>query len=137
MMKTAEEIKSDVRQLLIGSTLANQISGGIYPEGSRPRDSKKEDIVIILTASLYGEIQSGVVTVHIYVPDKDYGRGYLEKHWERVTEVESMARTWVEGLKAGKSCYKFTLQQTICSQPNSEISQHYVVVCLAYEYYNN
>lgn len=135
MIKTAEEIKADFRNMLKGSDLANRITGGVYPEGSRPRDSVKEDAVVILTAALSGEIQSGVITVHIYVPNKDYGRGYLEKNWERVVEIESLARTWVESLTAGKSCYRIKLQQTISSQGDENTQQHYVVVCLSYEYY--
>lgn len=136
MIKTSEEIKADFRAMLRDSELAKQISGEVYPEGSRPRDSVKEDAVVILTAALSDEIQSGVVTVHVYVPDKDYGRGYLEKHWERVAEIESLARDWVESLTAAKSCYRIRLQQAICSQKCEDIEQHFTAVCLSYNYYD-
>lgn len=52
------------------AALKAQLSGGIYVQGERPDDSKKEDIVVN-NLSLTHEIpQSGTSNVNIHVPDK-------------------------------------------------------------------
>lgn len=52
MAKTAKQVQGDIYQLLKESRLATQLSGGVYrgtPESSyRPRDSQKEDAIVIL-----------------------------------------------------------------------------------------
>lgn len=76
MAKTSKQIQGDIYRLLMDSTLHEQITGEVYRKGMRPRDSRKEDAVVIFTAGLADQIQTGVVTVHIYVPDTDpYGNG--------------------------------------------------------------
>lgn len=137
MAKTSKQIQGDIYRLLMDSTLHEQITGEVYRKGMRPRDSRKEDAVVIFTAGLADQIQTGVVTVHIYVPDTDpYGNGVLVEDGERLEEVEILAQEWVDSLTAGGSCYKFKLQQTICTEEAEGINQHYVVVCLKYEYYD-
>ena len=43
---------------------------------------------------------------------------------------------WVEGLTADRTNYLFRLQQTIFTEYEAEINQHFVVVKLAYEYFD-
>lgn len=136
MAKTSKQVQGDVYRLLKDSTLYSMISGEVYRQGYRPRDSRKEDAVVIFTAGLSDEIQTGVVTVHIYVPDVDpYGNGVLVEDGERTEEVEALAQRWVDSLTAEVSCYQFKLQQTICTDYAEDINQHFVVVCLKYRYY--
>lgn len=71
MAKTGKQIQGDIYQLLKDSTLYTLISGEVYRNGYRPRDSRKEDAVVTFTAGFPTEIQEGVVTVNIYVPDID------------------------------------------------------------------
>lgn len=71
MAKTGKQIQGDIRKLLMDSTLYTQISGEVYRNGYRPRDSRKEDAVVIFTAGLPEQIQTGVVTINIFVPDID------------------------------------------------------------------
>ena len=134
-MKTGKEILTDMYRMLKGSTLAAAINGGVYVEGHRPPDSRKEDAVVIFTAGLPGDIDTGVVTIHVYVPDKDFGNGYLEEDSGRVAEIEQEAKRWVGGLTAEKSCYKFEPRQAICSQAGENNGQHYVVISLKYKFY--
>ena len=47
--KTASEIVGDIIALIQDSELAASVSGEIYREGSRPRDSRAEDISVIFT----------------------------------------------------------------------------------------
>ena len=117
MAKTATQIQGDVYQLLKNSTLCSMISGDVYRKGMRPRDSKLEDAVVIFTTGLPDQIQTGVVTINIYVPDIDaYNNGVMVENGLRSSQLELLAAEWVDSLKAGVSNYKFRLQQTIYTE---------------------
>lgn len=134
---TGKRVQSDVYSLLKHSTLSTMISGAVYRQGMRPKDSKQEDAIVIFTAGLPDQVQTGVVTVNIYVPDIDpYDNGLLVEDSERTEEVEGLAQQWVEGLTADRTNYLFRLQQTIFTEYEAEINQHFVVVKLAYEYFD-
>ena len=138
MAKTGKQIQGDIYQLLKDSTLYTLISGEVYRNGYRPRDSRLEDAVVSFTAGFPTEIQEGVVTVNIYVPDIDpYKNGVLVEDGERTEELELLAQAWVESLTAEVSCYKFELQQTIYTEEEPDIAQHFVVVKLCYRYYGD
>ena len=141
MSKTSKQVQSDVIALLKDSPLASSVSGGIYrgePDSSfRPRDSKLEDIVVIFTNGYPSEIETGVVTVHIYVPDIDpYGDGVLVEDGKRTEQLERLADDWVNSLTCDRSDYKFKLRQTIHTQYNPDIHQNFVVVRLGYNLYD-
>lgn len=134
-MLTAKQVQNDIYQMLRTSTLSSMISGAVYKAGYRPRDSKEEDAVVIFTAGTPGEVQRGVVTINIFVPDIDpFENGLLVEDGERTAELEKAAAEWVETLTADKSNYKFRLQQTIYTEAEAEINQHFVVVILQYDY---
>jgi len=133
-VKTAKQIQSDIIELLKSSPLANAVSGDIYRFGYRPRDSKKEDIIVVFTVGFPDQIETGVVTVNIYVKDIDNEvNGVMLENGRRCEELEIAAKNWVESLTAEKSDYKFTLQQTIYTEEEPEINQHFVTVKLKYE----
>lgn len=138
MIKTAKQIQGDVYQLLRDSTLYSMISGDVYRSGMRPRDSKLEDAIVIFTTGLPDQIQTGVVTINIYFPDIDaYNNGVLVENALRGSQLELLAAEWVDSLKAGVSNYKFELQQTIYTEAEAAINQHFVVVKLKYRYFGN
>ncbi len=138
MAKTGKQVQGDIYQLLKDSTLYSMISGDVYRNGYRPRDSRFEDAVVIFTAGLPYQIQTGVVTVNIYVPDIDpYDNGVHVEDGARTAEVERLAQAWVDSLSAEVSCYRFRLMQTIYTEEEAEINQHFVVVKLAYRYFGD
>lgn len=138
MAKTGKQVQGDIYQLLKGSTLYSMISGDVYRNGYRPRDSRLEDAVVIFTAGLPDQIQRGVVTVNIYVPDIDpYANGVLVEDGQRTEALELLAAEWVKSLSTAVSCYKFKLQQTIYTEEEAAINQHFIVVKLGYEYFDN
>lgn len=138
MAKTSKQVQGDIYRLLKDSTLYSRISGHVYRKGNRPRDSMREDAVVIFVTGLADQIQTGVVMVHIYVPDIDpYGNGVFVEDGERIEELEAFAQRWVDSLTAEVSCYKFKLQQTICTEEAEDINQHYIVVALKYEYFGD
>lgn len=138
MAKTGKQVQGDVYELLKDSTLFSMISGGVYRGGYRPRDSKLEDAVVIFTAGMSDQIQTGVVTINIFVPDIDpYDNGILVEDGERTEVIERLAADWVDSLSADISCYRFKLMQTIYTEEEADINQHFVVVKLAYRYFGN
>lgn len=137
MAKTGKQVQGDIYRLFKGSTLYTMISGDVYRRGYRPRDSRLEDAVVIFTAGLPDQIQTGVVTVNIFVPDIDpYDNGVFVEDG-RTEELERLAQAWVDSLTAAVSCYKFKLMQTIYTEEEADINQHFIVVKLGYEYFGN
>ncbi len=135
-MKTAKDIQGDIKTLFENSAVARLINGKVYRKGYRPRDSRLEDAVIIFTAGLPEQIQTGVVTVHVYVPDTELGGVYVEDG-ERTAEIERAVQDWVESLTPAVSPYKFALQATITTEAAPDIQQHFIVAMLRYEYFGS
>lgn len=134
---TSKQVQGDIYRLLKNSSLAQNISGEVYRKGMRPRDGRQEDAVVIFTSGLSEQVQTGVVTVNIFIPDTDgNGTGVSEENGERCEEIEKAAAAWVKSLTAEKSCYRFKLQQTIYTEAEPETQSHFVVVKLKYRYFD-
>ena len=135
MAKTSKQIQGDIYRLLKASPLYAQklLSGDVYRKGNRPRDSRKEDAVVIFTTGLADQIQTGVITVNIYVPDIDpYGNGVWTENGERMEEVERLAQEWVDWIYDNVTDYGIELKETIRTEEEPDIRQHFVVVKLKY-----
>ena len=136
MAKTGKQVQGDVYRLLKDSTLYAMISGDVYRNGMRPRDSRLEDAVVTFTAGFPDQVQTGVVTVNIFVPDVDpYENGVLVEDGERTEQLECLAQEWADSLTAEVSCYMFRLMQTIYTEEEADIHQHFIVIKLAYRYF--
>lgn len=134
MAKTAKQVQTDIIELIRNSELAADISGEVYRNGYRPRDSRLEDIVVTFTTGLPDEIQTGVVTINVYVPDIDpYGNGVLVEDGERTEALEILSQKWVDSLMGSGTNYVFKLRQTIYTEAEQDINQHFVVVKLGYK----
>lgn len=139
-MKTAKEIQEDVIDLLKGSTLREQVTGGVYSGGLRPRDSRLEDIEVIFTLGNPGQIESGVVTINVFCPDVPEGLtpGARVENARRTREIERLLAEWVETLTpATTGGYLFTQANTILTLPEEETDQHFTSVKLKFRYYDN
>ena len=134
MAKTAKDIQTDFYTLLKDSDLAAMVNGIVYRDGFRPRDSKKEDIVIIYSAGEDdGEIQSGIVTLNIYVPDiLPYKNGTMVENAARTAKIERAAQEWYESIRGVMPEYIFRLYSTIHTTADEDINQHFVVVQVKY-----
>jgi len=138
MIRTSKQVQGDIYQFLKDSTLSSMISGAVYRNGMRPRDSRKEDAVVTFVAGLPGEVQTGVVVVNIYVADVDpWDNGALVEDSGRTEEIELAAAEWVESLTCARSDYKFGLAATIQTYEDAPIHQHFVSVRIKYDYWNN
>ncbi len=141
-MKTAKQIQEDVIDLLRGSTLREQVTGGVYSGGLRPRDSRLEDIEVIFTLGNPGQVESGVVTINVFCPDVTEGDGLTPgakvENARRTREIERLLAEWVETLTpATAGGYLFTQANTILTLPEEETDQHFTSVKLKFRYYDN
>lgn len=129
-------MQGDIYRLLRNSGLARAINGDVYRHGMRPRDSRKEDAVVVFTAGTSGQVQDGVVTVNIYVPDIDpRDDGSMVEDTRRTEELEGAADEWARGLQAPG--YLFRLADAIHTAAEPSIAQHFVVVRIRWRYGEN
>lgn len=134
-MLTAHKVQTDIISLLAGSELAQGVSGEIYRYGYRPRNSQKEDIVVIFIDGMPTQIEQGAVTLNIYVPDiTPNNDGVDVEDGKRTSAIEEMAARWVKSLTTKRSSYKFNLLSTISTYYDEDAHQHFVAVRMSYEY---
>lgn len=133
-MLTAHQVQSDFIAMLKGSGLASAVNGGIYRNGYRPRDSRKEDIIVTFVNGVPRQIEEGAVTVSIYVPDIVEDDGTYVEDGRRTAELEAVADTWVSSLNASHSRYKISLMRSISTVRDEAIHQHMVAVQMEYVY---
>lgn len=134
MTRTGEEVEDDIYELVQSSPLKSLIGGAIYKYGMRPRDSKLEDAIVKFITGLDGQIQTGTVVVNIYVPDVDArGDGVYVRNKPRCKAIAMKANEWVKSLTAGTTGYMFELAQTIYTEEESAIRQHFVSVRMKFK----
>ena len=162
MIKTAKEIQTDIMELVrntpistdlhtgrsfpyvfpfvLGSTtFADCVSGSVYRQGLRPRDSQLEDITVGFVAGIPEQIQTGVIAICIYVPDIDpYSNGVLVEDMERTAQLERLSQDWYDSIRkpALSIGYNISLQDTITTIAEDSINQHFVSIMLKYSFYN-
>jgi hypothetical protein len=139
MRKIAEDIEADVITLISTSTLASEISGGVYARGARPYDSKKEDIVVSFLTGQDGQKQVGIVNVNLFVPDVYSGRKLI-KNFARCEHLGNALKDFKESvmtsnLAHSRTGYKFLSSgDMIQTFEENEISQHFLNLRLKFEY---
>lgn len=131
--KTGQEIEDDIYRLVKEGDLPSLVSGSLYRYDMRPRDSQKEDIIVKFVTGYDSDIQSGTVVVNIYIPDIDpYDNGVFVRDIARCKELEIAANEWAQSLTAAKSNYRFWLAQTIYTEEETELKQHFVTIRLRF-----
>ena len=138
MTKTGQQIEDDVFQMLKNDLsqfeVGMPLSGKLYKFGDRPRDSHLEDVVVKFVTGYDDQIQTGRVAICFYVPDVNvYKNGIFTKYTQRCREIEIAANKWAESLTAGKSDYLFKKSQTVCTEQEKEINQHFISLKLKFK----
>ena len=138
-MKTGGAIEADFYKAVSETEFAKMVNGGIYRSDFRPRDSKKEDIIVRFTAVTSGQMQEGVVTVLAYVPDVNVrGVGTKKRNSARLSELECAAAAMVEELQVSQSLKDYTdigCETGIQSYPSMD-EQHFVSVRIKFKFLN-
>ena len=131
MEKTAKQIEKDVFRIMRDSELKNVIGGKFYRAGMRPKNAKTEDVVVKFLTGIDEQEQSGVVLVHVYVPNIQASNdGELVENITRVDELEELLNTTVANLEDGE--YLFEKDGTPNSFPVEGIEQHFINLRLKY-----
>lgn len=134
-MLTAHKVQTDIMALLADSELCAEVSGKVYRNGYRPRDSRLEDIIVTFVTGTPSQVERGAVTLNIYVPDiTPYNNGVYVEDGLRVSQIEHLADLWVQSLKARRTNYLFNLLRTISTMREEATHEHFVVVQLEYTY---
>ena len=116
--------------------MANSISGGLYRGGMRPKDSRKEDLLVMFTSGNGALEQKGDVTLNIYVPDIMTGTdGVSYQDSARCEALEAAALAEVSTWNK-RSDYHFSLRNTIFTLHDDDIRQSFVVVRLGFKCLN-
>lgn len=130
--KTGKEIETDLRSLIIHSSLARGVNGKVYRGGYRPRDSKKEDIVVSFLEGTATLPQRGIVNVYIYVPDILSKDNVPIENGQRTDELETLAANWLDGIN-GMLGYDWWPDEAIHTENDEEIHQHFVYLKLNFK----
>lgn len=131
MIKTAEDIERDLYRLIRASQLGRALGGSVYRSEMRPYASQSEDAVVKLLAGLDEQIQTGILVVNIYIPDKlsrPDGRKVIDH--ARAAELLTLVRAFVES--SPPTDYRLTTDATPLLMYDEEIEQHFIYARIKY-----
>lgn len=97
-MKTDIDIKDDIWRVIKKSPLFKEVTGELKKTSVRPKESRKEDIVISVLANNIRQKQLAYVNVNIYVAD-NYVDGQSEENSERLRRLCKMAFSVFENVR--------------------------------------
>lgn len=119
-------------------TLLKGIHGAIWRDGTRPRDSKAEDVILRLTSLSSGQTQYGVITLLCHCPDIDHGKGNTIRNSARLAEIAELAQYTAENVWKSLPEYYITAKpyQGITSQISASMGQHFLNVPIYFEVLN-
>lgn len=129
MARTSKDIQGDLMRLLAVSELAASINGAVYREGYRPRDSRMEDAVVVFTAGLAGQVQTGVVTVRVFIPDILLS-GVMVENGQRTAQIETLLQSFADSLTTAGSDYRWQQRDIVRTDYDHEFRQHFCVLAL-------
>lgn len=127
MIKTETEIRRDFIALLENSALGKEIRGGVYPSEMRPLESRNEDLIVMFNNGMDEQTQSGIVLLHLYVPDvthNDNGKLRKVEAKTRIGELEKLILQFIE--EPGTAEYALSSETTPRSYPSESIEQHFI-----------
>lgn len=91
MRKTWSDIEQDFYNAIKQTELAHTVNGGVYKFGIRPKNSKKEDVIIKVSALGAKQLQEGTVTVMVYLqPLAKHSDGWIVPNKQRIAEIERL-----------------------------------------------
>lgn len=131
MEKTEKTIEKDVFRLIKASALKDAIKGSFYRAGMRPKNAMTEDVVVKYHTGLDEQEQSGLVLIHIYVPNIQISAdGELAEDIVRVEELETLLNDVLDSIESVE--YWFEKDGTPKSFPAEGVEQHFINARLHY-----
>ena len=134
-MITGKDAQWEVYSLIRNSRLAASVSGGVYRDGYRPRDSRLEDIVVTFVAADARQIQEGCVNVNVFVPDIDpFNNGVWVEDGARTAEIESALDDFISGIDPSSTDYLFRLREAVFTLEDPGTRQHFVTARMSFRH---
>lgn len=130
MIKTANDIERDFYQFVKNSELGNAIRGEVLRDGMREDNAKSEDLIVKFLAGLDEQVQTGIVLIHIYVPNKT-NRNRNVRDTARIGELERLIRNFVD--TAGSVEYWLETDTTPKSIEVENINQWLVIARIKFK----
>lgn len=130
-MKTETQIERDFFMFIKNSPIGASIRGDIYRSEMRPANAVTEDAVVKFLAGYDAQIQSGIVLLHVYVPDIVRTDGHKVADKTRIGEIEESIIDFVRN--NDETEYLIETDGTPYSTLNVEIEQHLVVARLKFQ----
>ena len=134
MSRTGQQIVSDVYALLRDGPTVRAITGGLYRGGLRPRDSRREDLVVHFTASDAGpDVQEGTVTLNLFVPFLEAPSGGVPtEDSARCEALETILSAELESWGAVVSDYRWRLRSAVHTQRDDQLHESFIVARLGF-----
>ena len=127
----SHDVETAVWKMLNGSIVKTTITGGIYKEGFRPTNSKKEDISIAVLSMTQDNPQLAVVNVNVFVPDTEQKiNNVLEKipNTARLAELAEKIKSAIDTALVAPQflgiAFKVNYQRVFANQDN-ESKEHF------------
>ncbi len=132
MEKTEKQIERDIYRIIRDSELKASINGAVYRDGMRPKNATTEDIVVKFLTGIDGQEQSGIVLVHIYIPNikSPLGDGELVPNIARIDLLEEKVNSLLTSLEDAE--YLIEKDETPKCYPAEGIEQYFINVRLTY-----
>lgn len=134
-MKTESQIERDFFTFIKNSPIGASIRGDVYRSEMRPANAVTEDAIVKFLAGIDAQTQSGIVLLHIYVPDIDWADGRKVPDKTRIGEIEESIIDFVRNNDNPE--YLIETDGTPYSTLNNEIEQHLVVARLKFKRLTN
>lgn len=134
-MKTEMQIERDFYTFIKESPIVAAIRGNIYRSEMRPANATTEDAIVKFLAGNDAQTQSGIVLLHVYVPDIVMTDGRKVADKMRIGEIDELILNFVRDSENTE--YLIETDGTPYSTLNNEIEQHVVVARLKYQRITN
>lgn len=137
-MKSDIDIKDDVWKIINRSALLKEVSGKLKKTSVRPKDPRKEDIVISILANDIKQKQVAYVNVNIYVADDDVD-GQSEECTARLRKLCQMSFDLFDNVRGNDFRLSLTDPNFECGQrviASAATSEHVINNKLLYQFIN-
>lgn len=129
------QIERDFFTFIKSGTIGNAIHGDVYRSEMRPANAVTEDAIVKFLSGYDAQIQSGIILLHIYVPDINTADGRTVADKTRIGEIEEIIIDFVRDFDCAE--YLIETDMTPYATFNEEIEQHLVIARIKFQLITN
>lgn len=127
-IKVEAEIERDFYAMLKKHNFANLLRGSIYRKDMRPPKSREEDAVVSFFAGYDSQVQTGYITIDVYVPRKNQ-----KIDLERITDLEIELNKFIHETDLGE--YRVEDGSSMRTYYNEDLNQDFIVSRIPFKRY--